>query len=448
MSGVATVVPYRTIQRKRDGHELEAGELEAFFQAFGAGAVPEYQMAAFLMAVFFRGLSSAELAALVDVNLRSGAVVDLSAVPARKVDKHSTGGVGDKVSIPLAPLVSALGVAVPMISGRGLGHTGGTLDKLETIPGFRTDLSLEEFRAQVARVGCALIGQTGEIAPLDRKLYALRDVTATVESIPLIASSIMGKKLAEGIDALLLDIKRGPGAFLPELDRALLLAQTMIAIGERHGRAVVALVTAMDRPLGYAVGNALEVEESILLLRGEGPPDLRELTLAQAAEMLVLGGMADSVSAGREAAAAALADGRALEQLRRVVEAQGGNPSVVDDPAILPQAPVRRVLEAERDGWVAEVAARPIGEAAVALGAGRATLDAVIDPAVGIHVTARPGERVSRGQSLATVHARTAVQAEAGVRALRTAIRIGDEEPPPALPLISHRVTSMGVQEV
>ncbi len=448
MSDEAPLVPYRTIQRKRDGLVLEAGELAAFFRAYASGAVPDYQMAAFLMAVFFRGLSSAELATLVEVNLESGAVVDLAAVPARKVDKHSTGGVGDKVSIPLAPLVSCLGVAVPMISGRGLGHTGGTLDKLETIPGFRTDLSLEAFREQVGRIGCALIGQTGEIAPLDRKLYALRDVTGTVESIPLIASSIMGKKLAEGIDALLLDIKRGPGAFLPELDRALELARTMIAIGERYGRQVVALVTAMDRPLGYAVGNALEIEESILLLRGEGPADLRELTLAQAAEMLLLGGVAGSVEAGRAAAAAALADGRALAQLGRIVEAQGGNPAVVDDPAILPQAPVRRVVEAPRAGWVAEVAARPIGEAAVALGAGRATLDAAIDPAVGFHITAKPGMRVVSGQPLATVHARTAADSEAGAAALLGAIRITDAAPPPALPLVSHRVTSAGVEEL
>jgi len=442
------VVAYQTIQRKRDGLELEAAELEGFFRAYGAGTVPDYQMAAFLMAVFFRGLSPAELAALVEVNLRSGAVVDLSDVSARKVDKHSTGGVGDKVSIPLAPLVSCLGVAVPMISGRGLGHTGGTLDKLETIPGFRTDLSLAEFRRQVAGIGSALIGQTGEIAPLDRKLYALRDVTGTVESIPLIASSIMGKKLAEGIDALLLDVKRGPGAFLPELDRALLLARTMIAIGERYGREVVALVTAMDRPLGYAVGNALEIEESILLLQGEGPPDLRQLTLAQAAEMLVLGGVAASLDAGQRLAEQALADGRALAQLRRIVEAQGGNPAVADDPALLPQAPVQKVVEAERDGWVAEVAARAIGEAAVALGAGRATLDAAIDAAVGFHITAKPGDRVGRGQPLATVHARTPAQGQAGAAALRVAIRIAGEEPAAALPLISHRVTRAGVAEL
>ena len=279
MSEQVAAVPYRTIQRKRDGQELEPAELEGFFQAYAAGTVTDYQMSALLMAIFFRGLSPTELRSLVDVMLHSGAVVDLSAVPGRKVDKHSTGGVGDKVSLPLAPLVSSLGVAVPMISGRGLGHTGGTLDKLETIPGFRTNLSLEEFRDQVARIGCALIGQTAEIAPLDKRLYALRDVTGTVESIPLIASSIMSKKLAEGIDGLVLDIKRGSGAFLPDVELALELARTMVGIGERHGCEVVALLTAMDRPLGYAIGNALEVEESILVLQGEWPADLRELTL-------------------------------------------------------------------------------------------------------------------------------------------------------------------------
>ena len=441
-------VPYQTIRRKRDGQELEPAELAGFFRAYGAGAVTDDQMAAFLMAVVFRGLSAAELGVLVDVMLHSGAVVDLADVPGPKVDKHSTGGVGDKVSLILAPLVSCLGVAVPMISGRGLAHTGGTLDKLETIPGFRTDLTLAEFHEQIRRIGCALIGQTAEIAPLDRRLYALRDVTATVESIPLIASSIMSKKLAEGIDARLLDIKRGPGAFVPQLDRALLLAQTMIGIGARHGRQVVALLTAMDRPLGYAVGNALEVEEALLVLRGDGPADLRELTLVQAAEMLSLGGVAGDVEQGRALAGAALADGRAAHQMERIIEAQGGNPAVVEDPGALPQAPERRVIEAEADGWVAEVAARAIGEAAVALGAGRARLDARIDPAVGFHITAKPGEPVTRGQALATVYARTASAAKAGAAAVRAAIRLSERVPEPPLPLVSHRVTAEGVQEL
>jgi pyrimidine-nucleoside phosphorylase len=333
-----------------------------------------------------------------------------------------------------------------MMSGRGLGHTGGTLDKLESIPGFRTDLTLSEFRTLLERHGCALIGQTGEIAPLDRKLYALRDVTGTVESIPLIASSIMSKKVAEGIDALVLDLKTGGGAFIPELDRGLELAHTMIEIGTVYGREVVALVTAMDRPLGYAVGNALEMEESILALQGEGPADLREVTLALAAEMLVLGGVAGTLSEGRERAAAALDDGRALEKMRTIVEAQGGNPAVLDDPALLPQAPVRRVLEAETNGFIARVDARAVGQAAVALGAGRASLGATVDPAVGFHLTAKPGDEVEAGTALATIHARSVADAERAREALRRAIGIASG-PAVALPLISHRVTGAGVEE-
>ncbi len=277
------MIPYQLIRRKRDGEALEPTEIQAFFRGYATAGVTAYQMAAFLMAVYQQGLSDQELDALVDVMLASGGVVRFDGV-GRPVDKHSTGGVGDKVSLVLAPLVSSLGVPVPMMSGRGLGHTGGTLDKLEAIPGFRTDLSLERFRSQVEEIGCALIGQTAEIAPLDRDLYALRDVTATVESIPLIASSIMSKKIAEGIDALVLDVKRGGGAFIPELDRALELARTMIAIGERHDLEVVALVTAMDRPLGRAVGNAIETAEAIDALHGAGPEDLRRLTVELAAE--------------------------------------------------------------------------------------------------------------------------------------------------------------------
>jgi pyrimidine-nucleoside phosphorylase len=439
------MIAYRTIQRKRDGEELGAGEIGEFFRAYGEGRLPDYQMAAFLMAVYFRGLSAAERAELVETMLRSGAVVDLSDLPGTKVDKHSTGGVGDKASLVLAPLVASLGVPVPMMSGRGLGHTGGTLDKLESIPGFRTDLTLSEFRRQLERLGCALIGQTDEIAPLDRRLYALRDVTGTVESIPLIAASIMSKKLAEGIDALVLDVKRGSGAFLPELDRALELARTMIGIGEAYGREVVALVTAMDRPLGYAVGNALEMEEAILTLRGEGPQDLRDLTLALAGEMLALGGVARSPAEGRVMAEAVLDDGRALEKMRQIVEAQGGNPAALDDPAVLPQAPVRRVVEAAKSGTVIEVEARSIGHAAVELGAGRRILGAAIDPAVGFHITVKPGDVVEAGEAVATVYARTPEDAERGHEALVAAIRIG-EGPASPLPLISHRVTRAGVE--
>lgn len=438
------MTPAQVVRRKRQGEELPAEQIRAFFTEYAAGGVEEYQMSAFLMAVYFRGMTAAELSALVDVMLGSGAVVDLSAVPGVKVDKHSTGGVGDKVSIVLAPLVASLGVPVPMMSGRGLGHTGGTVDKLETIPGFRTDLDLREYRAQMERLGCALIAQTAEVAPLDRRLYALRDVTATVESIPLISSSIMSKKLAEGIDALVLDVKLGNGAFLPDPAQAHELARTMIAIGAARGKAVVALLTAMDRPLGYAIGNALEVEECVHALRGEGPADLRELTVTLAAEMLVLGGAAQDLDAGKAAAAAALDDGRALEKMAQIIEAQGGNAAVLDDPAILPQTDLRCVLTAERSGVIHSMDVRAIGEAAVSLGAGRRALNAPIDPAVGFHITAKPGAAVEAGQPLGTVYGRTAAAVEDAVRQLRAAIVIGSvgAAAPAPLPLVAGRLTS------
>jgi pyrimidine-nucleoside phosphorylase len=332
-----------------------------------------------------------------------------------------------------------------MMSGRGLGHSGGTVDKLESIPGFRTDLTLPELRAQMRALGCALIAQTEEITPLDRSLYALRDVTATVESIPLIASSIMSKKLAEGIDALVLDVKEGNGAFLPEPERADALARTMIDIGTRYRKRVVALVTAMDRPLGHAIGNALEVEESILALRGEGPPDLREVTLALAGEMLVLGGAAADVADGRRRASTALDDGSALEMFGVIIEEQGGNPYILDDPALLPQAPVRRIVEADRAGHVIAMDVRGIGRAAVELGAGRLSLDDAIDPAVGFSLTAKPGMRVEAGEPIATVHAADAAAAERAAAALLAALDIGDGEANP-LPLVSRRITADGIE--
>lgn len=441
------MIPQHVIVRKRNGEELAEDELRAFLQAYADGHMPEYQMAAFLMAVFFRGMSARELAVLADTMLRSGVVVDLGYLNAPRVDKHSIGGVGDKVSLILAPLVAALDVYVPMMSGRGLGHTGGTVDKLESIPGFTTALSLDRFQRQLAELKCALIAPTSDIAPLDKKLYALRDVTGTVESIPLISSSIMSKKLAEGINGLVLDIKRGNGSFMPELERGLELARTMIGIGELKGCRTVALVTAMDRPLGYAVGNALETEEALLALRGEGPEDLVHVTLALAAEMLVLAGVARRPGEGYQLAAGALADGRAAERMRRIIEAQGGNPAVLDDPAILPQAPVRVVLEAARDGYAGEMNVRAIGEAAVALGAGRVALDSEIDPAVGFHITIKPGERVLRGQPLATIFVRTQSAGEGALRALRSAMPIVDEVVQP-LPLVSHRVTAAGTEEI
>ena len=434
------MTPYRTVQRKRDGEELEPAEIAAFLGGYQDGRVADYQVAAFLMAVFLRGMTAAELNAMVDVMLHSGAVLDLSSVAGIKVDKHSTGGVGDKVSIVLAPLVAALGVPVPMMSGRGLGHSGGTVDKLESIPGFRTNLTLAEFRAQMERVGCALIAQTEEVAPLDRKLYALRDVTATVESIPLIASSIMSKKLAEGIDALVLDVKVGNGAFLPDESAAQELARTMIAVGEAHGRNVVARMTAMDRPLGHAVGNALEVAECISALRGGGPADLRQVTLELAAEMLVLGAVSVDLDTGRAQAAAALDDGRALEKMHEIIIAQGGDARVLDDPARLPRAAIRLDVVSEEAGFAGVMDVRAIGHAAVALGAGRATLGAAIDPAVGFDITVKPGDPVDAGERIATIYAQDETAAAAAAAALRQAISVAAAAPV-VLPLIGRRLT-------
>ena len=440
------MIPYQLIRRKRDGQELGRAELRAFFRAYADGRLPDYQMSALLMAAYFRGFSPPELAALVEEMLESGVRLDLSELPGPKIDKHSTGGVGDKVSLVLAPLAAELGICVPMMSGRGLGHTGGTVDKLESIPGFRTELSLDQFRRQLDQIGCALITQTAEIAPLDKKLYALRDVTGTVESIPLIASSIMSKKIAEGVDGLILDVKRGNGAFLPDLGQGLELALTMIRIGADYGRQVVALITAMDRPLGYAIGNALEMEEAIFTLRGEGPPDLRELSILQAMEMVRLG-RGDAGKGLRAEVEAALDSGRALERMRRIIAAQEGNPAVLDDPALLPQAPVRRVVEAARSGIISHMDVRAIGEAAVALGAGRASLNARIDPAVGFHITVKPGEAIARREPIATVFAARPEQADAAAAQLAAAITIADRAEP-ALPLVSHRVTSAGIEEI
>jgi len=439
------MLAHRLIERKRDGGRIEAGEWRALAHAYAAGHVPDYQMAALLMAAFLRGLDRTETAALMDAMLGSGSRLDLSHLAAARIDKHSTGGVGDKVSLVLAPLVASLGVAVPMMSGRGLGHTGGTLDKLESIPGFRTNLSLAEAKTQVEALGCALIGQTAEIAPADRKMYALRDATATVESVPLIAASIMSKKLAEGLTGLVLDVKRGSGAFLPELERGLELARTMIELGEDRGCPVVALITAMDRPLGRACGNALEVEESIAALKGEGPPDLMEVTYALGAEMLMLAGVSSTRDAARRAMEVSISSGRAAEKFREIIEAQGGNPSVVDDPAVLPQAKAVELFAAPRRGIVAAVEPKAIGRGIIALGGGRNTMEDVVDPSVGFVITARPGDWVEAGEPLATIFARDRAGIDAGRQALQQAIRLADEADPP-LPLISHRVTSAGVE--
>lgn len=414
-------------------------------QQYAAGAVPDYQMAALAMAIFFVGLDREELGALTDAMLQSGATLDLDHLRGGRVDKHSTGGVGDKVSLVLAPLVAACGVNVPMMSGRGLGHTGGTLDKLESIPGFRTDLSLAAATRQLETLGCALIGQTREIAPADRKLYALRDATSTVESIPLIAASIMSKKLAEGLTGLVLDVKHGSGAFLPELDRGLELAQTMVSLGADHGCPVVALLTAMDRPLGRACGNALEVEESIMALRGEGPPDLMAVTYALGAEMLLLGGAASDRDEARRRMEVAISSGKAAQRFQQIIEAQGGNPAVVDDPSILPQAAEVELFVATRAGVVAQVEPRAVGRGITALGGGRTRVEDEVNPSVGFVITARSGDVVRAGEPLATIFAADSAGVQRGREALAAAIRVADDADPP-LPLISHRVTEAGVQ--
>ncbi|MFO0070796.1 MAG: thymidine phosphorylase [Gemmatimonas sp.] len=433
------------IERKRNGGRIEAAEWRSLMKHYAAGEVPDYQMAALAMAIYFVGLDRTEIGALTDAMLESGAVLQLDHLTVGRVDKHSTGGVGDKVSLVLAPLVAVCGVAVPMMSGRGLGHTGGTLDKLEAIPGFRTDLSLERATRQLEAIGCALIGQTREIAPADRKLYALRDATATVESIPLISASIMSKKLAEGLTGLVLDVKYGSGAFLPELDRGITLARTMIELGTDHGCPVVALLTAMDRPLGRACGNALEVEESIAALRGDGPADLMDVTYALGAEMLVLGGAASNRNEARRRMEVAISSGRAARKFQEIIEAQGGNPAVVDDPGLLPQAAECELYLADRAGVVAQVEPRAIGRGITALGGGRTRVEDQVDPSVGFVMTARPGDVVRAGEPLATIFARDAAGVAAGRRALDESIRLADEADPP-LPLISHRVTAAGVE--
>jgi pyrimidine-nucleoside phosphorylase len=446
MSGERDMFVRPLIERKRDGAALTADEWSHLVNAYAADRVPDYQMAALLMAVLLNGLEDAELGALTDAMRASGSSLTFGPHVAPRVDKHSTGGVGDKVSLVLAPLVASVGAAVPMVSGHGLAHTGGTLDKLEAIPGFRVDLSLEEARRQVEAIGVAMLGQTEEIAPADRRLYALRDATGTVDAIPLIAASIMSKKLAEGLNGLVLDIKRGSGAFLPELDQGVELAQTMIRLGEERGCTTVALLTAMDRPLGRACGSALETEEAMAALRGEGPGDLMEVTYALGVEMLLLAGLAASAADARSTLERAIGSGTAAEKFRELVAAQGGNPAVLDDPSVLPQAPVVGVYEAPSAGTVQRVEPRLIGEAVAAMGGARRHLDDHADLAVGFVLTVKPGDRVERGEPLASIYARDGQGAATGQAALNEAIRIGDAAGPDALPLVSHRVTARSVE--
>ena len=440
------IVP-RLIERKRDGGRLEAGEIREFVLAYAKGQIPDYQVAAFLMAVYFRGLDRDEMNAMMEAMLESGKRLDLSRLPITRIDKHSTGGVGDKTSLILAPLIASLGVAVPMMSGRGLGHTGGTLDKLESIPGFRTGLTLAEAERQIARIGCAMLSQTDEIVPADRKFYALRDATATVEVIPLIAASIMSKKLSEGLTGLVLDIKRGSGSFLPKLEDELELAKAMIDLGSTHGCPVVAYLTAMDRPLGYACGNALEVVEAIDVLKGAGPPDLIEVTLALGAAMLVLGTVATTEDGAHTLMRDSINSGRALLKFEEIVGAQGGDTGIVRDPTRLPQARHREPVVAKRDGVVQTVDPRAIGYGVIALGGGRRNMEEKVDPSVGFVITAKPGHHVTKGQTLATIHARSREDIAVGRSTLEQAIVIGDSAPAP-LALVSHRITAQGVEHL
>jgi len=431
---------YEIIHAKRDGQALPAEDIAALVDGFTRGTIPEYQLSAFCMAVFFRGMDTAETRALTEAMLRSGDVLDLSDLPGVKVDKHSTGGVGDKVTLALAPLAAACGVKVPMISGRGLGHTGGTLDKLEAIPGFRVDLPVERFRELLREVGACLIGQTARLAPADKRLYALRDVTATVESIPLISASIMSKKLAEGIDGLVLDVKVGKGAFMKSQADARALAASLIGIGRAMGKRVTALLTAMEEPLGRAVGNALEVAEAVELLRGGGPDDLRTITVELTAEMLLLAGRAEGSPAARAAVEEAIHDGRGLSKLEEIVAAQGGDPEAIGDPERLPRAPRRYEVPSPADGFVAAIDGEAVGLAAVALGAGRARVEDPVDPAVGIELLCKVGDRVERGQPLCRVHeGERSEPRPATIARLLRAYRL-EAGAPPAPPLILERM--------
>jgi pyrimidine-nucleoside phosphorylase len=438
----AVPAPFRAvdlIRKKRDGYELSRGEIEALVHGYTEGEIPDYQAAAWLMAALLRGLTRSETAALTDAMLRSGEVLDLSEFSPKKVDKHSTGGVGDKTSLVLAPVVAAGGLLVPMISGRGLGHTGGTLDKLESIPGFNVHLSATDFRRVLRGCGCCMIGQTAEIAPADRKLYALRDVTGTVESPYLICASIMSKKLAEGIDGLVLDVKTGSGAFMKKEEDAVFLAELMVETGERMGKKVVALITDMDQPLGSKIGNSLEVAEVLEVLQGDGPPDLRELCVELAGWMFQIGGEASSLAQGRQTAEQIIDSGRGLAKFREMVQLQGGDLSAIDDPARFPRAKhVHEVISPE-NGYVSAIACEAVGTACVILGGGREKKEDSVDPAVGIVLHKKVGESVSAKEPLATIHYNSESRAAPAKQMVQESYHISGAPPATARPLV-HRV--------
>ena len=431
------------IRKKRDAGALSAAEIGYLVDAYTKGDVPDYQVASWLMTVVLRGMTREETAALTHAMLHSGEVLDLGFLPAKKVDKHSTGGVGDKTSLVLAPLVAAGGLYVPMISGRGLGHTGGTLDKLESIPGFRVGLSVDEFHRVLKACGTSMIGQTEKIAPADRKLYALRDVTGTVESPYLICASIMSKKLAEGTDALVLDVKTGSGAFMKKEEDAVFLAELMVETGERMGKQMVALITNMDQPLGRMVGNAMEVEESIDVLHGQGPTDLRELCLHLAAWMFYLGGASKTVAQGKQLSEEIIASGKAFDRFRQMVELQGGDISAIDDPTRLPSADHRVDVPSPRAGFVSSILCEQVGTACVILGGGREKKEDSVDPAVGIVVHKKIGDRVSAGEPLCAIHCHSDAQAVRARNLLEESYTIS-AAPPAHRPSLIHRVIHKG----
>lgn len=434
------------IQKKRDGGELTASELTFLIDGYSRGDIPDYQLSAWAMAVFFRGMTARETAALTLAMANSGDQVDLGPINGIKVDKHSTGGVGDKTTLILAPLVASVGIPVAKMSGRGLGHTGGTIDKLESIAGFRTELTRERFMTQVNEIGLSVIGQSGNLAPADKKLYALRDVTATVESIPLIASSVMSKKIAAGADAIVLDVKTGSGAFMKSLEDSEKLAQAMVEIGTEVGRNTAAVISDMDQPLGFAIGNALEVKESIETLKGCGPEDLTELCLTLGAHMVVLGGKTDSIEAAKQLLREQITNGAALAKFKAFIAAQGGDASIADDPARLPQAPAIIEVKAEASGFVNAIEAEQLGLAAMLLGAGRATKDSIIDYAVGVTLRKKVGDPVESGDILALLHVR-----ESNESALEVADRVRHaytvlEEKPATRALLLSVITADGIK--
>ena len=437
---------YDIIEKKRDGGELSEEEIAFFVEGYTAGSIPDYQASALLMAIYLRGMTDAETTSLTLHMMHSGDVVDLSSIPGVTVDKHSTGGVGDKTSIALVPLLAAMApgkVFIAKMTGRGLGHTGGTIDKLESIPGFSCSLEADRFLQLVRGNGAAIIGQTGNLVPADKKLYALRDVTATVSSIPLIASSIMSKKLAAGADCILLDVKVGSGAFMKTVPDAVKLAQTMVAIGEGMGRRVRALITNMDRPLGHAIGNALEVREVVETLRGAGPADLEHEAVLLAATLLNMA-LGTPVNEGEQLARKAIADGAALAKLRELVVAQGGDPTYIDDPELFADARRSQTVTAPASGYISHVNAELVGTASAELGAGRLTLDDAIDPAAGITLLKNYGDPVDVGEPVAVLHASDDARLAAGAQTFGRALTYGDEAPA-SEPLVYATVTKDGV---